>query len=215
MTDDEDPPTNITRFPVTGERKKGGGRRKPAAEIEKKPWAPALPPDKIDFNVLRQNATNPTRRAWAAFAMRKRMVPWLDIAEFLDFENIGQVKAAVYGVMENTADREETEVLRQTLIAGLEDQLQRSISLASAEYLVDEEGNKHPNEARLAWHKEARQDYEALARISGAQAAAQIQLISPESDELDRIVREIEIIRGHGVIEADVVDVEVIDDATG
>jgi hypothetical protein len=172
---------------------------------------PTLPKSDIDFEMLKRQADSPGKRAWAAFAMRKRMIPYDEIAEFLDYEGPQQAAAAVYAVVSATARPEDTETLRQTIIAGLEDQLRRSITMAAADSFVDSEGTLYPNHDRLAWHKEARQDYEVLARVSGAQAAAQIHLVNPELAELDQIVRSIEAAQGRSVVEADVVDVEVIE----
>ena len=106
-----------------------------------------------------------------------------------------------------------SETLRQTIIAGLEDQLRRSITLASANEFRDKDGNTYPNNDRLAWHREARQDYEVLARVSGAQAAAQVQLINPDSAQMDEVIREIERLQGRGIVEADVLELEEIRDA--
>lgn len=171
--------------------------------------APAVPGGDMDLETFRRNATNATRRAHAAFAMRKRMIPFEEIAEFLGYPSAAHAKAAVVGFLADTVDpKNDTETLRQTLIGTLEDQVRRAAAFASADYFEDENGNRVPNDQRIAWHKELRQDVEVLARISGAQAAAQIQLINPESAELDEIVRRLQRAEGRVADEPDVLVLE-------
>jgi hypothetical protein len=224
--DDETPPPgddgddaifhNVTD--LSGHRGKRGGGKPPApksktgTKVVRVPY-PVLPDADVDLDTLKRQATNPSRRAWAAFAMRKRMIPFTEIAEFLEYETASHAKAAVCAVLQATVTPEDTETLRQTIIAGLEDQLRRSITLASANTFRDADGTEYPNTDRIAWHKEARADYDILARVSGAQAAAQVQLLTPEATELDASVREIERLQGREVVEADVLELEEIRDA--
>jgi hypothetical protein len=142
--------------------------------------------------------------------MRKRSIPYQEIAELLEYPSAEHARGAVAGFIASVEGKPETvEVMRQTLIGTMEDSLRRSITFASADYFEDADGNRYPNENRLAWHKELRQDVEVLARISGAQAAAQLRLLSPESEELDEIVRRLELAEGRVPVEAD--DVLVLD----
>jgi hypothetical protein len=213
---DDVPPGNVTPISHIEKKTNPGRTRQRAASGRRTPERviiPTLPADGINLAQLKANADTPGKRAWAAFAMRKRMIPFEEIAEFLDYDTPGHAASAVYGIVAATAPTspEGMETLRGTIIAGLEDQLRRSITMASANEFVDAEGNRYPNHDRIAWHAEARRDYEILARVSGAQAAAQIQLISPEAAELDQIVRAIEARQGRSIVEADVVDVEVIE----
>lgn len=220
MTDDPPPPPddddifhNVTDIGNGGRRRGGGKPRAPATKTGTVRVAvPVIPDADIDLEALKRQATNPSRRAWAAFAMRKRSIPYQEIADFLEYENASMAKAAVCGVIAATAHPEDTETLRQTLIAGLEDQLRRSILMASASSFRDADGKTYPNESRLAWHAQARADFEVLAKISGAQAAAQVQLLTPEAAQLDEIVREIERLQGRAVVEADVLELEEIRD---
>ena len=212
MTDDV-PPDNVTSISHIDKTKSGRTRRRSASgrREPERVIIPTLPDDGINLAQLKANADSPGKRAWAAFAMRKRMIPFEEIADFLEYDTPAHARAAVYGIVAATARPEDTETLRLTITAGLEDQLRRSITMASANEFIDGEGTRYPNHDRLAWHAEARRDYEVLARISGAQAAAQIQLLSPEAAELDQIVRAIEAAQGRQIVEADVVDVEVIE----
>lgn len=174
----------------------------------------AVPKSEVDMEILRREATNPSKKAWAAFAMRKRMIPWNEIADFLDYGGVAQVKAAVNGILAATASPEDTETLRQSIISGLEEQLRRSVAFASADAFEDEDGTLIPNDQRIAWHREVRQDYEMLARISGAQAAAQVQLSTPDAAELGNIVRQIRQARGELPDEADVLELEITSDGS-
>lgn len=216
--DDDDDAIFHNVVDLSGHRpKRAGGKpktppSKTGAKVVRVPY-PVLPDPDVDLETLKRQATNPSRRAWAAFAMRKRMIPFPEIAEFLEYETAAHAKAAVCAVLQATVTPEDTETLRQTLIAGLEDQLRRSITLASANTFRDADGVEYPNTDRLAWHREARADYDILARISGAQAAAQVQLLTPDAVELDAIVREIERLQGVEVVEADVLELEEIRDA--
>jgi hypothetical protein len=213
--DDDEIFRNVTPIGNNGKKRGGGVPAKAPTKTgtNRTIAVPVLPEADIDFETLKRNATNPSRRAWAAFAMRKRMIPFTEIADFLEYETPAHAKAAVVAVLSATVKPEDTETLRQTIISGLEDQLRRSITLASANEFRDADGTTYPNHDRLAWHKEARQDYEVLARISGAQAAAQIQVINPDAAQMDEVIREIERLQGRGIVEADVLELEEIRDA--
>lgn len=210
MKQPPEPPDNVT--PITKPVRKG--RRRPRdgeKQVEiRKVLVPTLPVADISLETLKANADNPGKRAWAAFSMRKRMIPYSEIAEYLDYESAAHAKAAVCAILAATASPEDTETLRHTIVAGLEDQLRRSITMASANSFVDAEGITYPNLDRLAWHAEARRDYEVLARISGAQAAAQVQ-VTADAQEIDRVVRAIEAAQGRSIIEADVVELGVLE----
>ena len=212
MSDDDSvPPNNVITF-VPGKKPKARAKNEPVAE--KKPvirvGIPTLPKGEFDMETLRRNATNPSRRAYAAYVMRKRAIPYQEIADLLEYPSADHARGAVAGFVASVEGKPETvEVMRQTLIGTMEDSLRRSIEFAGADYFEDADGNRYANENRLAWHKELRQDVEVLARISGAQAAAQIRLLSPESEELDQIVRQLELAAGRSVVEAD--DVLVLD----
>lgn len=216
MSDDEStPPSNVIVFRPG---KKPPTRAKNEPPAEKKPVVrvgiPTLPQGQVDMETLRRNATNPSKRAYAAYVMRKRSVPYQEIAELLEYPSAEHARGAVAGFIASVEGKPETvEVMRQTLIGTMEDSLRRSIEFAGADYFEDADGNRYANENRLAWHKELRQDVEVLARISGAQAAAQLRLLSPESEELDQIVRQLEIAAGRSVAEAeDVLILDVIQD---
>jgi hypothetical protein len=220
-SDDTQPPSNVITF-VPGKKPKT--RAKNEAPVEQKKIVrvaiPTLPQSQIDMPTLIRNATNPSKRAYAAYVMRKRSIPPQEIAELLDYPSAEHVRGAIAGFIASVEGKPETvEVMRQILIGTMEDSLRRSIEFASADYFEDADGNRYANESRLAWHKELRQDVEVLARISGAQAAAQLRLISPESEELDNIVRALEQASGRSVAEAEdvlVLDViEVEDESSG
>lgn len=214
MSDDEgdaQPPTNVIFF-TPGKKPKTRAANEPPAEKKQvvRVGIPTLPKGEFDMETLRRNAVNPSKRAYAAYVMRKRSIPYQEIAELLEYPSAEHARGAVAGFIASVEGKPESvEVMRQTLIGTMEDSLRRSIDFAGADYFEDADGNRYPNESRLAWHKELRQDVEVLARISGAQAAAQIRLLSPESEELDEIVRQLEIASGRSVVEAD--DVLVLD----
>lgn len=226
MTRDEDPPPppdddeifhNVTEI-GHGKRRGGGKPANPGSKtkVQRVP-IPVMPAgyEVIDLDVLKRQATNPTKRARAAFNMKKIGIPLPEIAEFLEYETPGHCFSAICGIVaaEANLDQEGIRVMQASLIAAQEANLRRSITLASATTFRDAAGNEYPNEQQLAWHQEARKDIEVLARISGAQAAVQVQLLSPEAAELDRIVREIEALQGRAVVEADVLELEEIRDA--
>jgi hypothetical protein len=211
-------PSNVITF-VPG--KKPAKRAANEPPKDKKPVVrvpiPTLPQSEIDMPTLIRNSTNPSKRAYAAYIMRKRSIPYQEIADILEYPSAEHARGAVAGFIASVEGKPETvEVMRATLVGTMEDSLRRSIQFASADYFEDADGNRYANENRLAWHKELRQDVEALARISGAQAAATLRLITPESEELDDIVRQLEIAAGRSVTEADdvlVLDVIVDDEA--
>lgn len=173
---------------------------------------PAVPVSDIDLHALRDEATTAPKKAWAAFAMRKRMIPFTEIAEFLDYGSEAEARNAVVKLLAETADPEQTATLRSTLIAGLEDQLQRSIGMASARTLRLPNGKEIRNLDQMSWHAEARRDYEILARVSGAMAPQQVQLISATDEELESLVSQIERAQGKEIVDAEVVELDEIED---
>lgn len=208
--EDESVPGNVILFVPDGQRRPRGKRVKGAGKVVHR-IVPVVPQGEFDPEALRNEATSPTRMARAAAVMRNRMYSFEDIADFLGYPDARAVRSAVAGYVASLDGGADLETLRFSLLGALENQVRRSISFASADFFEDEFGNRFPNDQRLAWHKEARQDLEAFARISGAQAAAQIQMIAPEAAELDEIVRQLEIARGHAVEEADVIELDVLD----
>lgn len=225
MSDDDDdtgkPPNNVITF-IPGKKPKTRAKNEPEAEKKRviRVGIPTVPSSQLDMAELTRNATNPSKRAYAAYIMRKRSIPYQEIADILEYPSAEHARGAVAGFIASVEGKPETvEVMRATLVGTMEDSLRRSIDFASADYFEDSDGNRYPNENRLAWHKELRQDVEVLARISGAQAAAQLRLLSPESEELDNIVRQLELAAGRSVVEAEdvlVLDVvEIEDEASG
>lgn len=228
MSDDPPPPTddddavfrNVTDISNGGKRRGGGLRKQAPSKTGTKAVrvpVPVLPSgyEVVDLEVLKRQATNPTKRARAAFNMKRIGIPLPEIAEFLEYENPSQCFSAICGIVSAEAhiDPKGIEVMQAALVAAQEANLRRSTMMAAASEFRDAEGKVYPNENRLAWHQEARKDIEVLARISGAQAALQVQLISPEAAELDAVVREIERLQGRSIVEADVLELEEIRDA--
>lgn len=181
---------------------------------------PVVPKREIDLDQLKREATNPTLRARAAYRMRRLMKSFEEIAEFLDYASVAECKTAVYGIIAATADPKDTDMLRHTIVDQLERSVERSARMAGADYLEDEDGNLFPNYDRLAWHTELRKDLEVLARVSGAQAAAQVQLVTPEDAELDAIVLQMRraqglVIEDVSVLELPELEGEIVEDERG
>lgn len=220
MTDDQEPPEdefpgNVIIF-TPGSKGTGESRRLPRATKGKVRTVtiPIVPTGEADLATLINEAKgDATRRTRAAAIMRSRMYSFDEIAQMLGYANGQQARAAVVSHVVSLDKGNELETLRYSLLGALEAQARRSIMLASADSFRDTEGKIYPNHDRLAWHKEARQDLEALARISGAQAASQIHLTTPESAELDEIVRQLEIAAGRVIEEPEVLVLDVIDEA--
>lgn len=183
--------------------------KKAVEKVVERVVIPTLPISDVDLEYLRRRAETPGARAHLVLMMRRKMIPWPEIVEFLEYESESHARAAFYAAVGKLSDPRDAEVQRYTIIEGLEDQLRRSIAMASANEFVDAEGNRYPNLDRLAWHAEARRDYELLARVSGAMAAVQVQ-VTAETKEIEQIVRAIEAAQGREIVEADVIELEEI-----
>lgn len=208
MTEGKPPefPGNIINFTPTRKRGRPPTTAKGRAKkIEGRIPVPVVPTGDVNISELIVTAqTDPTSRAYAAAVLRSRMYSFEEIAHLLGYANPTTARSAVVGHVLSLDKGNDLETLRYALIGALEANARRSITLAAADAFQDADGNVYQNSERIAWHREARQDLEALARISGAQAAAQVKLLTPESAELDELVRQLELAAGRKLVEPDV-----------
>lgn len=208
--DDEEIPGNVILF-VPGPRRGKTGRPRKGQKVVHR-VIPVVPQSEFNVQELIEQATSPSRKARAAAIMKSRMYTYEEVADFLGYDDARAAASAVAGYVASRDPAANLETLRYSLITALESQVRRSLTFASADYFEDDLGNRFPNDQRLAWHKEARQDLEALARISGAQAAAQVHLVGTDSEEFSELMVALQRSRGLIPEEADVLELEVLTD---
>lgn len=92
-----------------------------------------------------------------------------------------------------------------------EDQLRRSLAMATADFLVDSDTGEHiPNTDRRLWHDQANKDLALYVAITGAKAPTRVE-ISASTQELNQMVEV--LLTAHGgeaEIEADVFEIDSI-----
>lgn len=175
---------------------------------------PVLPPMQVDLDEVRK----PDQRAVACVNMRLAGTPWPDVTRELGYATVSTAKAAYISALAHMYPQEASETLRHTEALRAEQQLRRSVAMASADYLIvheeDEDGNvverRVPNAEKLRWHEQAGKDLALHALITGAKAPSRIE-ISATVQELNAIASELIAAETAGDIEADIFDLDEIE----
>ena len=177
---------------------------------------PQLPDLGVDPDTIKK----PDQRAVACVNMRIAGAPFHEIAKQLEYESAASAKSAYVSALANLYPQEAMEQLRQTEAMRAEQQLRRSVAMASAEYLLvrtgelDDDGNeiikRVPNTDRLRWHEQAGKDLALHAAITGAKAPTRVE-IAASVQELNEIAAELIQAEGTRDIEADVFDLDEIE----
>lgn len=177
---------------------------------------PQLPALDVDPEKLRK----PDQRSVACVNMRIAGAPFHEIAASLEYESAGAAKAAYVAALASLYPQEGWEQLRQTEAMRAEQQLRRSIEMASADYLVvhtgefDDDGEeiveRVPNSEKLRWHEQAGKDLALHAMITGAKAPTRVE-VSASVQELNEIANELIAAEGHRDLEADIFDLDEIE----
>lgn len=161
---------------------------------------------------LRPNevAQGVSQRAKACANMRLEGATFLEIAEFLEYPDAASAKRDFQRALAATHPPEDWETMRQMESARAEKMFKRSYAMASADYLIDEDGNKVPNGEKLQWHKQAAADLLNHATISGAKAPSKLE-ITPGEAQLEELVEQMLARSGHEVTrEAEVLELTQI-----
>ena len=176
-------------------------------ELAPKASVPVLPPMQVDPETIQKA----DQRAIACVNMRLAGAPFWEIAQTLEYANAGSAKAAFIAAMAEMNPPEDWETLRQQEAMRAEQQLRRSIAMASADYLVDDEtGQRIPNTEKLKWHEQASKDIALHVMITGAKAPNRIE-VSATVQELNAMVNTL-IAKQGGELEELEADVLAMDD---
>lgn len=177
-------------------------RRRPLKER-----IPVLPSLGVEAGQLK----TPDQRAVACAQLRLMGAPFNEIADQLGYDSAASARAAYISALANIAPVEDLETLRQAEGMRAEMLFRKSLAMASADYLVDEEtGEKIPNADRLRWHDQAAKDLALHAAITGAKAPARVE-VSATTQELNQMVHVlIQESNMESEIEADVWEIEEI-----
>lgn len=147
-----------------------------------------------------------SQRAKACANMRLEGATFVEIAEFLEYPDAAAAKRDFTRALAATHPAEDWETMRQMESARAEKLFKQSLAMASADYLVDDEGNRVPNNEKLAWHRQAAADLLNHATISGAKAPSKLE-ITPGEAQLEQLVEQMLQRSGHEVAkEADVLE---------
>lgn len=188
--------------PKRGRESKGGADDDPTEP--KNVVIPRLPTPEpmLTGDELRSGVSD---RARAAAKLKIKGHSYLEIADMLEFEDARAARRAVESVIAATLAPEEIEMQRAIVVARMEEQFLQSAAMGRADFLVDDDGNRLPNEKKLQWHQQASQDLMNIATLTGAKAPTRVEF-TPGEAEMERIVNAIVLKAGH----EDIVDAEVI-----
>lgn len=185
--------------------------RKAAGDDEKdaKPRIPQLPKASKPLTdvEVRRGVSN---RDKSAVNLKLAGASYQEIADALDLKSAAEAKRAVERTLAATHAPEEWQTLRMLAAARAEDLFKRSLAMASADYLVLDDGERVPNTEKLRWHQQAAADLMNHVQITGAKAPTKIE-ITPDEARMEEIVSE--MLRRSGeenIIEADVIELDVI-----
>lgn len=179
---------------------------RPEGETERRArQIPKLP----KFNVTAEDIKDADRRAQACVNLKLAGASWQEIARELSYASAKSAQQAYVSALANMYPVEDWETLRQTEALRAEQQLNRSVMMASAEYLVDSEtGERMPNRDRLRWHEQAGKDLALHAMITGAKAPTRVE-VSASVQELNQMVDAIIASSGgENEVEADVFELD-------
>jgi hypothetical protein len=185
-------------------RGKKRGRREEEPPEQKEVAIPRLPSPEpmLTGDEVRRGVSDRNR---AAAKLKIKGHSYLEIADIMEFDSAQDAKRAVESVIAATLSPEEIEMTRAVVIARAEEQFRQSVAMGHADYLVDDDGNRIPNERKLQWHQQASNDLLMIATLTGAKAPTKVEF-TPGEAELERIVNAIVLRSGH----EDIMDAEVI-----
>lgn len=208
MTDDDEPPGNVT--PIEGRRKRPV-RPRGAGKPPPKPVIPVIPAKEIpeserlpDLDLELPGQLS--RRVVACVNMRLAGAPFYEIAQQLEYATPADAKRDYARAIASTHGPEDWDTLRQLEGARAEALFRRSFEMASADYLVDLEHpeQKVPNTQKLQWHEQAARDLMNHAIITGAKAPTKVE-ITPGEAEYDQLVGS--LLEAQGFLEIEEADV--------
>lgn len=183
----------------------------PKAKVKREP-IPVLPQSNVPIEEIRGN---PTMRARACVNLRIERTPWAEIVRLLEYDTVEQARADFLRAIASMHKPEEAETMRLLTIANAEQLLQRSMAMASADFLVDVDSptKKIPNRDRLRWHAQAGTDLNLLATITGVKAPLRVE-ITPTEEQYELLTAAVLQARGvEPIIEAEVLELEELPEA--
>jgi len=183
---------------------KRGRREKDEGDEPKSAVIPQLPPREpmLTGDEVRRGISD---RNKAAAKLKVKGHSYLEIAEILEFDDAAAARRAVEAAVAATLSPEELDLTRAIVVARAEEQFRQSVAMGHADFLVDDDGNRIPNERKLQWHQQASNDLMMIATLTGAKAPTKVEF-TPSEAELEKIVNTIVLRSGH----EDIVDAEVI-----
>lgn len=205
----EEPPTSTSgrgRGKKKGDSDKNAGIKVAPAPVLSLPKAE--PPDSSE--VVRAGVS---QRAKAATNLKLEGASYQEIAEVMEYESAADAKRDVERTLAATHGPEEYETMRLMATARAERQFARSVAMAGADFLVDDEGTRHANTEKLRWHQQASADLRLLVDITGAKAPTKLE-VTPGEVAMERLVQQVLERTGHQeILEAEVLDLEQVPDA--
>ncbi|QIG59026.1 helix-turn-helix DNA binding domain protein [Microbacterium phage Fransoyer] len=180
------------------QRRTNGNPVKPQKPLKER--IPRLPDEpRVDPSTI----TTADQRAIACANMRLAGAPFHEIAKELGYADASSAKSAYISALASMNPVEDLETLRQSAALRAEILFRQSLGMASADYLVDEEGNRLPNTEKLRWHEQASKDLNLLTVITGAKAPARVE-VNASTQEMSQMVHLLVQANGMQDAEADV-----------
>lgn len=151
-----------------------------------------------------------SQRAKACANMRLEGASFQEIAEVLEYADAKEAKRDCTRALAATHPSEDWETMRQVEVMRAERLFKQSLAMASADYLIDPDGDRVPNSDKLKWHQQAASDLMNHATISGAKAPSKLE-ITPGEEQLEQLVEKLLERGGYEVMqEAEVLELTQI-----
>lgn len=171
--------------------------------VEKKPLKERIPRLPDEPRIDPATVGDVDTRAIACANLRLAGTPFHEIAKELGYADAATARGAYISALARMNPSEDLETLRQAATLRGEILFRQSLAMASADYLVDEDGNKMANTEKLRWHEQAAKDLNLLTMITGAKAPAKLE-VSSTTQELSQMVHVLVQANGSQQPEADI-----------
>ena len=185
------------------------GKKSPGDDDKKKASIPRLPAAEKPLTDL-EVSRGVSNRDKSAVNLKLAGASYQEIADTLDFRTAAEAKRAVERTLAATHSPDDWQTLRLVAGARAEELFKRSLAMASADFLVLDDGERVPNTDKLRWHQQAAADLMNHVQITGAKAPTKIE-VTPDEARMEEIVAE--MLRRSGeepILDAEVIDLDVV-----
>lgn len=199
MTDDFDDGDNVTY--IHGDepprRPRSKSTDKAMEKDRKRRSIPVLPSMKVTADEVLATG-DVTKRDEAIVAAKIAGATYADIARLFELPSAHEAQKIFVQTLARTHPQDTWDTTRALVTATAEQQLERAIAMARADYFHDAEDPDEliPNDDKLRWHSQASADLAFLAALTGVKAPTRVE-ITPTDLEYQQLVERLLEAEGH------------------